>query len=67
MADGNYALKLEQYNLTHKVGLTSLSGQDLTFNYTVPTNTWTHLAFVGHQHGSDPLRERSFPGHHRHN
>lgn len=39
-------LKLEQYNGTRKVGITVSGVADYTFNYTVPQNTWTHLAFV---------------------
>lgn len=47
MSDGTYALKLEQYNGTRQVGLSQMSVADSTFGYTVPTNTWVHLAFVG--------------------
>ena len=39
-------LKLEQYNGTRKVGITVSGVADYPFNYTVPQNTWTHLAFV---------------------
>jgi GH25 family lysozyme M1 (1,4-beta-N-acetylmuramidase) len=49
LSDGTYTLKLEQYNDTHEVGMTQLSVQDWTFTnstYTVPLQTWTHLAFV---------------------
>ncbi len=51
IADGNYAIKLEQYNQTRKVGITDLTKTDLTFNYSVPSNTWTHLALVGVSNG----------------
>jgi len=47
VSDGNNELKLEQYNLTRKVGLTVFTGGDYTFNYTAPIGTWVHLAFVG--------------------
>jgi hypothetical protein len=49
MADNNFAFKLEQYNRTNEVGITQLNGSDYVFTptYVVPTNTWTHLAFVG--------------------
>ena len=45
--DGTYELKLEQYNLTRKVGITQFGVGDYTFNYIAPTGTWVHLVFVG--------------------
>ena len=49
MGDGTYALKLEQYNGTRKVGITQSGVGDFIFtpNYSVPNDKWTHLAFVG--------------------
>jgi len=47
MSDGTYSLKLEQYNLTRKVGVTQLGVGDFVYNYTAPLGTWVHLAFVG--------------------
>jgi GH25 family lysozyme M1 (1,4-beta-N-acetylmuramidase) len=50
LSDGTYTLKLEQYNNTHEVGITQAGVKDWVFtnsSYTVPLNTWTHLAFVG--------------------
>src|SRR5713101_2671208 len=47
LSDGTYSLKLEQYNGTRQVGLTQLGVADYNFGYTVPLNTWVHLAFVG--------------------
>jgi GH25 family lysozyme M1 (1,4-beta-N-acetylmuramidase) len=49
MGDGTYAIKLEQYNGTREVGITQSGVADYIFSpaYTVPVNTWTHLAFVG--------------------
>ena len=44
--DGNVELKLEQYNATRQVGFTRFGVADYNFGYTVPLNTWTHLAFV---------------------
>jgi GH25 family lysozyme M1 (1,4-beta-N-acetylmuramidase) len=44
--DGNFELKLEQYNLTRQVGFTIFGVNDYNFGYSVPQNTWTHLAFV---------------------
>ena len=41
-----YALKLEQYNSTNRVGYTHYSVVDNTLGYTTPLNTWVHLAFV---------------------
>lgn len=51
MGSTNAALKLEQYNNTNKVGYTKFGTADYTFNYTAPTGTWTHLAFVGTSSG----------------
>jgi GH25 family lysozyme M1 (1,4-beta-N-acetylmuramidase) len=47
--DGIYEIKLEQYKGTREVGITHLGVTDNLFSpaYSVPTNTWTHLAFVG--------------------
>jgi hypothetical protein len=45
--DGTYELKLEQYNLTRKVGITQIGVGDYTFNYIAPAGTWVHLVFVG--------------------
>jgi len=49
LEDGTYSLKLEQYNGTRKVGVSVLGVADSIFSsgYSVPLNTWTHLAFVG--------------------
>jgi GH25 family lysozyme M1 (1,4-beta-N-acetylmuramidase) len=48
ISDGTNTLKLEQYDNTHDVGMTELSVEDWSFSpaYSVPLNTWTHLAFV---------------------
>lgn len=53
MSDTNaYILKLEQSPTTREVGITEQSVQDFVFtnssgtHYSVPQNTWTHLAFV---------------------
>lgn len=43
---GTNILKLEQYDGTRQVGVTLQGLADYTFNYTVPQNVWTHLAFV---------------------
>ncbi len=53
MSDGTYSLKLEQYNGTRQVGITQLGVGDYVYNYTVPVNTWVHLAFVNN--GSQTL------------
>jgi GH25 family lysozyme M1 (1,4-beta-N-acetylmuramidase) len=48
MGDGTYALKLEQYNTTREVGISHSAVADSLFSpaYTIPLNTWTHVAFV---------------------
>ncbi|HEX3799898.1 MAG TPA: GH25 family lysozyme [Verrucomicrobiae bacterium] len=45
--DGTNEIKLEQYNGTRQVGYTQFGNNDFPYNYIVPLNTWTHLAFVG--------------------
>ena len=45
--DSDTALKLEQWPGTRKVGFTHFGVDDYLFDYTAPTGTWTHLAFVG--------------------
>ena len=58
LSDGTYTLKLEQYENTHEVGLTQLSVADWIFtnsSYTVPLQTWTHLAFVASGSGASAL------------
>lgn len=44
--DGSTALKIEQYFTPRRVGFTRYGINDYSFNYTAPTNTWVHLAFV---------------------
>ncbi|MGH7977917.1 MAG: GH25 family lysozyme [Limisphaerales bacterium] len=46
--DVTYALKVEQWSNTDEVGLSHSGVADYLFSpaYTVPLNTWTHLAFV---------------------
>lgn len=39
-------LKMEQWGSSHKVGFTRPGVADYSFNYSVPLNTWTHLALV---------------------
>ena len=48
MGDGTYALKLEQYNTTREVGISHSTVADYLFSpaYTIPLNTWTHIAYV---------------------
>ncbi|MGH8023225.1 MAG: LamG-like jellyroll fold domain-containing protein, partial [Limisphaerales bacterium] len=49
MGDGANVLKIEQYDGTRQVGVTVSGVADYLFSpgYSVPANTWTHLAFVG--------------------
>src|ERR1035438_6276095 len=46
LGDAVTALKLEQFQNTRRVGFTRFGVGDYLFNYTAPTNTWVHLAFV---------------------
>ncbi|MGA2174328.1 MAG: GH25 family lysozyme [Verrucomicrobiota bacterium] len=58
LSDGTYTLKLEQWSKTHQVGMTQSSVADWIFtnsNYTVPLQTWTHLAFVASGSGAGGL------------
>lgn len=49
LEDSNYAIKLEQSGSpTHALGLSQGTNYIFSFNYSAPTNTWVHLAFVGH-------------------
>ena len=41
------ALKLEQWNNTHKLGFTYFTHFDACFSYTAPVGEWVHLALVG--------------------
>jgi hypothetical protein len=47
LSDGSTALKLEQWPSTRQVGFTQFGVADYYFNYTLPAETWAHLAFVG--------------------
>ena len=47
LTDTTTGLKLEQFNNTRKVGYTRFGVADYTFNYTIPTNVWMHLVYVG--------------------
>lgn len=47
LGDFATALKLEQFQNTHRVGYTIWGVGDYSFNYTAPLGTWTHLVFVG--------------------
>jgi hypothetical protein len=47
LTDTSTGLKLEQFSFTRRVGFTQFGVADYSFSVVVPTNTWTHLAFVG--------------------
>lgn len=47
MRSSSYALKLEQWPSTGKVGITKFGASDHSFNYIAPMNTWVNLVFVG--------------------
>ena len=53
MGDKTYALKLEQYNATREAGISWSAHGDYLFSpaYTIPQNTWTHLAYVATSSG----------------
>jgi hypothetical protein len=52
LTDVSTGLKLEQAGGLRRVGFTQFGVADYSFNYTMPTNTWTHLAFVGRAGGT---------------
>jgi hypothetical protein len=47
LGDTNFVLKLSQAGSDDTVGLTQVNVADYSFGYVVPSNTWTHLVFVG--------------------
>jgi hypothetical protein len=51
--DATYALKIEQWSNTDEVGISHSGVADYLFSpaYTVPLNTWTHLALVATSSG----------------
>ena len=40
------SVRLEQYGTSQQVGVTEFGVADYSFSYSVPLNTWTHLAIV---------------------
>jgi hexosaminidase len=52
LADAFTGLKLEQAATPRRVGFTQFGVLDYSFNYTMPTNTWTHLTFVSRAGGT---------------
>nr|WP_240159933.1 family 20 glycosylhydrolase [Paenibacillus aceris] len=46
------AIKINQWNKTGKVGFSIFGLKDYVFNYSIPSNQWTHLAFVGTNNGT---------------
>ncbi|MBI1840907.1 MAG: cadherin-like domain-containing protein [Verrucomicrobia bacterium] len=44
--DAATAVKLEQWDNSHQVGLTQFGAADYYFKYTAPLDVWTHLALV---------------------
>ena len=47
LSSKDYAIKLEQWPSTGKVGVSWQDRNNFAFDYSVPFNTWTHLTFVG--------------------
>jgi hypothetical protein len=52
LTDVSTGLKLEQAGGLRRVGFTQFGVLNYSFNYVVPTNTWTHLTFVGRAGGT---------------
>jgi uncharacterized repeat protein (TIGR01451 family) len=46
------SLRLEQIGSQRRLGVTRYGVVDIAFNYIVPVNTWTHVAFVGEISGT---------------
>lgn len=46
LAGTAYKLNLETWNNTHFVGYSKTGGSNFNFAYTLPLNTWTHVAYV---------------------
>ena len=51
ISGASYALKLEQYNATNRVGFSQYTVNDWVLGYTSPLNSWVHLAFVDNGSG----------------
>lgn len=52
LSGASSAIKINQWNKTGKVGITVYGSQDYTYNYSIPSNQWTHLTFVGTSTGT---------------
>lgn len=52
LTDAATGLKLEQWPSTRQVGFTQFGVADYYFSYSVPPNTWTHVAFAGTPDGT---------------
>ena len=46
------AIKINQWNKTGKVGISIYGVKDHAYNYSIPSNQWTHLTFVGTSTGT---------------
>ncbi|MBP1964892.1 family 20 glycosylhydrolase [Paenibacillus aceris] len=46
------SIKINQWNKTGKVGVSIYGVKDSTYNYSIPSNQWTHLTFVGTSTGT---------------
>lgn len=51
LASTNSFIKLEQFQLGRKVGITQRGVADYVFDYVAPAGKWVHLAFVGSASG----------------
>ncbi|WP_063891781.1 family 20 glycosylhydrolase [Paenibacillus sp. Soil787] len=52
LAGSSSSIKINQYNKTGKVGVSIYGVKDATYTYSIPSNQWTHLAFVGTSTGT---------------
>lgn len=46
------SIKINQWNKTGKVGISIYGVKDYTYDYSIPSNEWTHLTFVGTSTGT---------------
>ncbi|NOV02804.1 family 20 glycosylhydrolase, partial [Paenibacillus planticolens] len=46
------SIKINQWNKTGKVGVSIYGNKDSTYDYSIPSNQWTHLTFVGTSTGT---------------
>jgi hexosaminidase len=52
LADNETGLKLEQFASGRRMGYTRFGVADYAFDYILPANTWSHVAFVASASGT---------------